>query len=337
MADDVLRQVPTFSLFRRSSSLSSHPTAQGVSLRGIGPSGVSRTLVLVDGVPFNDPFGGWVYWTRVPLESVDRIEVIDGSSSSLYGNYGMGGVINIIPTRAGAANAASSRRSTATTTARRQTSSPATSGASSGVAVEGSAFDTDGFPIVAAAERGLIDNNAAVNFENFNGKVDYRANDRVNLFVRGGYFTEDRVNGKIGEVNDTKWTSVAGGVARQDAGPERSAGDGLRRRQHVPQHVPGGDGAERDGRLAEHRPPGDRPDGADHGRRHDGAVVEAHRPEELLQHRLRLAARGRRQPRGRLHRDAGRADRASDGAGDALAPAQFRRNAEQHAASSCRT
>ena len=90
VADDVLRQVPTFSLFRRSSSLSSHPTAQGVSLRGIGPSGVSRTLVLVDGVPFNDPFGGWrFYWTRVPLESVDRIEVIDGSSSSLYGNYGM--------------------------------------------------------------------------------------------------------------------------------------------------------------------------------------------------------------------------------------------------------
>jgi outer membrane receptor protein involved in Fe transport len=96
VADDVLRQIPTFSLFRRSSSLSSHPTRQGVSLRGIGPSGVSRTLVLVDGVPFNDPFGGWVYWTRVPLESVDRIEIIDGSSSSLYGNYGMGGVINIV-------------------------------------------------------------------------------------------------------------------------------------------------------------------------------------------------------------------------------------------------
>jgi hypothetical protein len=66
VADDVLRQIPTFSLFRRTSSLASHPTAQGVSLRGIGPSGVSRTLVLLDGVPFNDPFGGWVYWTRVP-------------------------------------------------------------------------------------------------------------------------------------------------------------------------------------------------------------------------------------------------------------------------------
>jgi outer membrane receptor protein involved in Fe transport len=59
-ADDVLRQVPTFSLFRRTSSLAAHPTTQGVSLRGIGPSGVSRTLVLIDDVPFNDPFGGWV-------------------------------------------------------------------------------------------------------------------------------------------------------------------------------------------------------------------------------------------------------------------------------------
>src|SRR6185436_4140559 len=57
VADDVLRQVPTFSLFRRTSSLAAHPTAQGVSLRGIGPSGVSRTLVLIDDVPFNDPFG----------------------------------------------------------------------------------------------------------------------------------------------------------------------------------------------------------------------------------------------------------------------------------------
>src|SRR6185295_19837453 len=63
MADDVLRQVPTFSLFRRTSGLVAQPTTQGVSLRGIGPSGQSRTLVLLDGIPFNDPFGGWVYWT----------------------------------------------------------------------------------------------------------------------------------------------------------------------------------------------------------------------------------------------------------------------------------
>ena len=211
VADDVLRQVPSFSLFRRSSSLSSHPTAQGVSLRGLGPSGVSRTLVLVDGVPFNDPFGGWVYWTRVPLESVNRIEVIDSSSSSLYGNYGMGGVINII-------SASPARRSVEFKTQYGNHNSPKADFFASdvwgklGVAVEGGAFDTDGFPIVIANERGLIDNNAQVNFKNFNLKADYRASDRVSLFFRGGYFKEDRVNGKVGEVNDTKWTAAGGGV-----------------------------------------------------------------------------------------------------------------------------
>ena len=61
IADDALRQVASFSLFRRTSSLVAQPTTQGVSLRGIGPSGQSRTLVLLDGIPFNDPFGGWVY------------------------------------------------------------------------------------------------------------------------------------------------------------------------------------------------------------------------------------------------------------------------------------
>src|SRR6185369_1655284 len=58
--DDVLRQVPGFSLFRRSGGLTTNPTAQGVSLRGVGASGASRALVLLDGVPLNSPFGGWV-------------------------------------------------------------------------------------------------------------------------------------------------------------------------------------------------------------------------------------------------------------------------------------
>ena len=211
VADDVLRQIPSFSLFRRTSSLSSHPTAQGVSLRGIGPSGVSRTLVLVDGAPFNDPFGGWVYWTRVPLESVDRIEVVDGSSSSLYGNYAMGGVINIVTSRP-------SRRTIELKPQYGNHASPKLDyGASDvwgkfGVTVDGSLFNTDGFPIVVPAERGIIDNNATVKFQNFNGKVDYRPTDRLQAFVRAGYFSEDRGNGKILELNDTRWKSASGGV-----------------------------------------------------------------------------------------------------------------------------
>ncbi|OFW19185.1 MAG: hypothetical protein A3H97_23720 [Acidobacteria bacterium RIFCSPLOWO2_02_FULL_65_29] len=222
VADDVLRRIPTFSLFRRSSSLSSHPTTQGVSLRGIGPSGVSRTLVLVDGVPFNDPFGGWVYWTRVPMDSVDRIEVVDGSSSSLYGNYAMGGVINIV----------SSPPSRRTVELKAQygsftrpsgwngdcCKSPKLDFFGSdvwgkvGVAVEGSFFDTEGFPNVVERERGVIDNNANVQFKNVNVKLNYSPTPGVQLFARSGYFSEERGNGKVDEVNDTRWKATSGGT-----------------------------------------------------------------------------------------------------------------------------
>ncbi len=211
VADDVLRRLPTFGLFRRSSSLSSHPTTQGVSLRGIGPSGVSRTLVLVDGVPFNDPFGGWVYWTRVPINSVDRIEVVDGSSSSLYGNYAMGGVINIL-------GAKPSRRTVELKTQYGNNKTPKLDYFGSdvwgkvGLAVEGSVFDTDGFPIVVANERGVVDNNATVKFKNVNVKMDYSPSPSAQLFLRGGYFSENRGNGKIDEVNDTRWKSGSGGA-----------------------------------------------------------------------------------------------------------------------------
>ena len=97
--DDFLRRVPGFSLFRRSSSLVAHPTTQGISLRGISPSGVSRTLTLVDGVPANDPFGGWVYWSRIPLETVERVEIMRGGGSNIWGNYALGGVINVVTRR----------------------------------------------------------------------------------------------------------------------------------------------------------------------------------------------------------------------------------------------
>ena len=220
VADDVLRQIPTFSLFRRTSSLSSHPTAQGVSLRGIGPSGTSRTLVLIDNVPFNDPFGGWVYWTRVPLDNVDRVEVVDGPSSSLYGNYAMGGVINIV-------SSPPSRRTAEMKVQYGNLNTPKVDLFGSdvwgkiGLAVDASIFDTDGYPIVVESERGAVDTKAQVQFGNVNAKVDASPTSNVNLFFRAGYFREERDNAKIvtvsgapaiPEANDTTWKSVSGGV-----------------------------------------------------------------------------------------------------------------------------
>ena len=228
VADDVLRMVPTFSLFRRTSSLAAHPTTQGVSLRGIGPSGVSRTLVMIDGVPFNDPFGGWVYWTRVPLDSVERIEVVDGTSSSVYGNYAMGGVINVV----------SARPRPRTFEFRTQGGNRGTGKADFsasdvwgkvGASFEGSFFGTDGFPLVVENERGPIDTLATVDYHNLGFKLDYSPSERLSVFGRFGYFREERDNAKsstfdpvtgqpvspdqgVPEANDTMWKTVSGGV-----------------------------------------------------------------------------------------------------------------------------
>lgn len=94
--DDTLRRSAAFSLFRRAGSLTANPTAQGVSLRGLGPSGASRALVLLDGVPLNDPFGGWVSWTKIPLSALDRVEIVRGGGSSTWGNASLGGTIQLI-------------------------------------------------------------------------------------------------------------------------------------------------------------------------------------------------------------------------------------------------
>jgi outer membrane receptor protein involved in Fe transport len=214
VADDVLRQVPTFSLFRRTSSLAANPTAQGVSLRGVGPSGVSRTLVLLDDVPFNDPFGGWVYWTRVPLMDSDRIEVVDGATSSLYGNYAMGGVINIVTNRAAPRTVIFKPQYGNRATPKMDLFASDVWG-KLGLTVNATSFSTDGYKIVAPEERGTIDNNANVKYQSGSGKLDYNPTDRVNVFVRAGVFDEKRNNGKTAELNDTNWKYGNGGVRLQ--------------------------------------------------------------------------------------------------------------------------
>lgn len=91
--DDALRDAADFSLFRRNDSLTANPTSQGVSLRGLGPSGASRSLVLLDGVPLNDPFGGWVPWSLLAPDSVARAEIVPGGGATAWGNASLAGVI----------------------------------------------------------------------------------------------------------------------------------------------------------------------------------------------------------------------------------------------------
>lgn len=93
--DEALASVPAVSLFRRTSSQSANPTTQGISLRAIAPSGAGRTLVTLDGVPLNDPFGGWVIWSQVPTESLSGLDIVRGSGAGPYGAGALTGVIQL--------------------------------------------------------------------------------------------------------------------------------------------------------------------------------------------------------------------------------------------------
>ena len=93
--DQVLKQSAQASLFRRSSSLTANPTVQGMSLRAIAPSGAGRALVTLDGIPQNDPFGGWVIWAGIPSEGLASAHVVRGAGGGAYGAGALTGVVDL--------------------------------------------------------------------------------------------------------------------------------------------------------------------------------------------------------------------------------------------------
>ncbi|MBO0860682.1 MAG: TonB-dependent receptor, partial [Chloracidobacterium sp.] len=208
--DDLLRQSPGFSVFRRSSSVVANPTTLGVSLRGAGASGSSRTLVLSDGVPLNDAFGGWVYWDRVPREAIDRIELVRGGSSDLYGSDALSGVINLItrpPTqRVINVETGYGNRNTADVTF---FTSDKWNNFSASLA--GEAFRTDGYFLTPAEIRGTADALASSKHRALNLRLQNDWNPTDSIFIRGSLFDEDRNNGTALQTNDTASESIVAG------------------------------------------------------------------------------------------------------------------------------
>lgn len=74
-------------------------TKATVTMRGLSGMEQARVLVLLDGIPLNKSDGGTVDWNMVDINAVQKIEVIKGAGSALYGGNAMGGIINIITRR----------------------------------------------------------------------------------------------------------------------------------------------------------------------------------------------------------------------------------------------
>jgi outer membrane receptor protein involved in Fe transport len=202
--DDALRQVVGFSLFRRTGSRTANPTAQGVSLRGLGASGASRALVLADGVPLNDPFGGWVYWARLPRLAVERIEVLRGGAADLYGSGALGGAVQLVSTgaRDGRALEAELAAGEASTFDGSLSARAARGDWAARLSAEG--YTTDGYVPVAEPFRGPVDSEAASRHFSLDASLERRAFGDGRAFLRLQGYDEDRENGTALQTNDTR-------------------------------------------------------------------------------------------------------------------------------------
>ncbi len=214
--DDVLRQVPGFSLFRRSGSLTANPTSQGLSLRGVGANGASRAVVLLDGVPLNSPFGSWIYWNRVPRVDIESVRVIDGATSDAYGSGALGGVINIESRQVEGPFFA-----TDLSFGNEQTAAASAVGGTIvhnfGITASAQALRTNGYVLVTNDSRGVVDTPAGT--ADLSGYLTIsralRNNGRV--FLRANSFGESRKNGTPIQINDTRIWSVDFGADKRVA------------------------------------------------------------------------------------------------------------------------
>lgn len=222
--DDSLRQVAGFTLFRRSSSRTTNPTAQGANLRGVSGSGASRAAVLFDGLSLNDAFGGWTYWSRVPMIAVEQAEVLRGGASSLYGSGGLSGAVNLTPVEIEEGETALDLRTSAGT--QRTYDGSIYAGLSRngwGFDLAGETFQTAGYIPVVGTERGSVDtransrhNNGIFGIEKRFGRDgtperDIQDLERIRIFVRGNLFSERRDNGTSLTYNQTYFRRLATG------------------------------------------------------------------------------------------------------------------------------
>ena len=212
--DDVLRQVPGFSLYRRSDSRTSNASNQGVSLRGLGGSASSRAIVLEDGLPLVDAFGGWVYWDRVPRESISSVEVFRGGASSLYGSDALGGVVQFITRQP---EYPAFRLETSYGNERTPDLSfwTGTRVGKWDLSLSSEMFRTDGFILVPTWQRGAIDTAANSEDASFELTIGHQLGEHGRIFGRGNFYTEFRNNGTPIQTNNTQMGEGAIGLDQQ--------------------------------------------------------------------------------------------------------------------------
>jgi len=191
--DDLLRTEASIVVDRKNGIFSKNAS---INMRGLNSS--ARTLVMLDGVPLNKADGGGVNWNRINTESIERIEVIKGPGSAMYGGNAMGGVINIITKDIQAEPAGSikvSLGSCNTQGVQAFLSSRTKKLPKLGWSINSFYRRGDGYIIAPQESRGSTDVKAYLWEYNLGGKLAYNFNDSSKLEIGYNYFDDKTGDG----------------------------------------------------------------------------------------------------------------------------------------------
>jgi outer membrane receptor protein involved in Fe transport len=202
--DEMLASEPAFSLYRRQSAIFGNPTSAGVSLRNTGATAASRSLVLLDGIPQNDPFGAWVNWARYDALTLDSARIVSSAPALLWGNQAPAGMIQLngaspFDERHSFRLAGGSHGSIGASTAHAMSNEERTRA----VSFAAFGFHTDGFYALDETQRGAVDRRLETEFFGEEIKFAWQLAPGVTLEPKFSHYYENRNNGTELSENST--------------------------------------------------------------------------------------------------------------------------------------
>ncbi|MFK7910948.1 MAG: TonB-dependent receptor [Akkermansiaceae bacterium] len=203
--DGLLAHDPSFSLFRRQNALFSNPTSSGVSLGNTGASAASRSLVLRDGIPQNDPFGSWVSWTRYDVSTLSSARITSSAESAVWGNMSPAGSIQLTSreideNRINLRTIVGSQGTFGGSTTIDQISENGELAAS----VHLFSFKSDGFYSLQKSQRGLVDRRLDLDYQGIDMRFKWQPRSGFTLESTFSFYDEERGNGTTLSRNDSR-------------------------------------------------------------------------------------------------------------------------------------
>lgn len=150
-----------------------------VDMRGFGESAAANSLILVDGRRVNAIDLSGVDWSQIPLDQVERVEIVRGTGSVLYGDNAVGGVINIITKLPSDSRSAQAGTSFGSYGHHKQQASLSGSQGPIGAALFASNDSTNGYR-----------ENAGLRAKDIGGKIIYDATDVLTFRLNGSYHAD---------------------------------------------------------------------------------------------------------------------------------------------------